>query len=351
MQDTRLSIPSNGRQTVEARGFGIATENLNLSSYTPDQQDTLGFWWHLAKDKGWTFKEFERQTGVSTTTLTRLYRGIYQGDIAAQVKKLENAKVTFAHAAENPDFLLTSLAKVMFTAFDKTRALRNVTIMWGVKGIGKTTIMREYTHTHNHGHTFYVRCLGSGCSIAQFIRHVAASMNIVILNRNSYDLRCAILAYLSKGSRLLIVDELHEVFLTCTNRQIVQICEFLRELADVAEVGLALVGTHELHHQFFNGPHKGMLAQMVDRGTVQIQLKAKPTKGDVLLFLGHYELAYPSETDGDALSLLNDIIQSNGLRKLTQHLRDGQAYANKRQETYQWHHFVAAHDAIQSLSK
>jgi uncharacterized protein YerC len=61
----------------EAKGFGIATENLDLTRYTAAQQEILNFWWHVAKDKGWSLREFDRQTGVSTTTLTRVYRGIY----------------------------------------------------------------------------------------------------------------------------------------------------------------------------------------------------------------------------------------------------------------------------------
>jgi hypothetical protein len=49
--------------------------------------------------------------------------------------------------------------------------------------------------------------------------------------------------------------------------------------------------------------------------------------------------------------MLNDILRAHGLRKLTLHLRDGAAYANKREETYNWNHFIAAFQAIQSLSR
>ena len=94
-----------------------------------------------------------------------------------------------------------------------------------------------------------------------------------------------------------------------------------------------------------------MLAQLVDRGTVQIPLGSKPTKGDILAFMKHYGLAYPDAGEPVALALVNDIIASNGLRKLTLHLRDGMAYAIKKSERYEWHHFVAAHEAIQSLGK
>ena len=94
-----------------------------------------------------------------------------------------------------------------------------------------------------------------------------------------------------------------------------------------------------------------VLAQLVDRGTIQIQLPSKPTKSDVVEFLRHYGLKFPTESDAAAARLLNDTIAGHGLRMLTLRLRDGKAFAVKRGEEYTWDHFVNAFEAIQSLSK
>lgn len=334
------------------RGFGVSVETIDdaLAIYTEQEQVTLRFWFFLAKDKGWSLSTLARQCGVSSTVLSRLLNGKYNAEVGSVVRTLERAQANFFQVVENPEFIMTSLAKLMFAAFDKTRALKNVTIMWGPKGIGKSTVEVEYTRLNNHGRTYYVRCPGSGCTVYQFVRHVTNGMHVARTKTSLLESRDAVVEYLGKGSRLLIIDELHEIFLTCSDRTIIQICEWLREIADVADCGLALTGTNEMHHQFFTGRHKDVLSQLVDRGTLQIELPAKPTKQDVLLFLDHYHLPAPAE-DGDAMPIVNDIIASNGLRKLTHHLRDGQAYAAKKAEAYAWHHFVSAHQAIQSLGK
>jgi DNA transposition AAA+ family ATPase len=156
---------------------------------------------------------------------------------------------------------------------------------------------------------------------------------------------------LAAGQRLLIIDELHQAFLTTRTDTAVKCCEFLREIADVAGCGLVLVGTELLKTEIFTGIHKEALRQLVDRGTVQAALPAKATKKDYTAFLDFYGLPFPTEADGEALPTLEDILKSSGLRKLTMHLRDGLAYATRKQEPYAWTHFVAAFEAIQSLSK
>lgn len=345
-------VPSN-HMLASGRSYGITRENLDeaIALYTPQQQDVLLFWWDTGKDRGWGLAELYKQTGVSSTTLTRLFQGIYQGSVPEQITKLQKAREQFGESVDNPDFIMTSLAGQMFKAFDKTRALKNVTIMWGKMGIGKSTVELEYTRQNNHGQTYYVRCPGHGCTIFQFVQHVSKSMRISINAGTVSSMRDRIAAYLSKGNRLLIVDELHEIFRTCTPLTIIRICEWLREVQETAQCGLALTGTELLQKEFFHGVHKDILAQLVDRGTVQIALSSKPTKGDVVAFLRHYGLQFPGADQPVATQLVNDIIASNGLRKLTLHLRDGKAYSIRRQEPYTWDHFVAAFEAIQSLGK
>jgi len=154
------------------------------------------------------------------------------------------------------------------------------------------------------------------------------------------------------GQRLLIVDELHQAFLTMRGDTAVKCCEFLREIKDESQCGLVLIGTEVLEEHIFRGPHKQALEQLVDRGTIQIPLPPKATQPDIRRFLNAYGLDFPdADTAPAAARILNDIIRSAGLRKLTLHLRDGKAYANKREETYTWEHFTAAFEAIQSLSK
>lgn len=337
---------STGSLGISADAF----EQIITKTYDHEGQEILRFWFFTARLRNWSLGKLQQVTGVSTTVLSRIFRGIYQTDGTAIISKLSKAKETFRESAENPDFIDTSLARRLFAIFDKTRALRNVSILWGQMGIGKTECINEYHRRNNHGRTQVVR-FPAGATFAYFVAHIAKSCGIPTRNLANFEQRARILAVLSAGQRLLIIDELHQAFLTTRSDTAVKCCEFLREIADTAGCGMVLIGTELLQESFFKGPHKDALRQLVDRGTVQVGLPSKATQNDYKKFLTSYGLDLPTANEPEAASILGDIIKTSGLRKFTLHLRDGAAYAAKREETYTWSHFVAAFEAIQSLSK
>lgn len=349
---TTLTPPAPDDSNPRSTGsYGIAAHHFEatLNNYPEASREILRYWFFLGKDKNWSLAKLQDATGVSTTTLSRVFRGVYGAETESVVATLERARLTYAESVDNPEFIETSLARRLFATFDKTRALGNVSIVWGKMGIGKTAIATEYQRRNNHGKTLLVR-FPAGATFAFFVAHVAKACGVSVRSQSQIQQREKIYQVLAAGKRLLIVDELHQAFLTTRSDTAVKCCEFLREIIDVSGCGLVLMGTKLLQESVFSGPHKDALAQLVDRGTVQIPLPDKATKSDVKAFLSNYGLQFPSPED-PAAHVLNDILVSHGLRKLTMHLRDGAAYARKRQESYQWTHFLSAFEAIQSLSK
>jgi DNA transposition AAA+ family ATPase len=345
--DPTIQRPTGGSLSIAADEFEIVL----ASKYSEEHAEILRFWYFTAREHNWNLGRLAKQTGISTTTLHRLFRGEYGADEATACAKLARSRESFRESSDNPDFIETSLAKRMFAIFDKTRALRNVSILWGPMGIGKTEIIREYYRQNNSGRTAWVR-FPTGATFAFFVSHIASSIGVASRGKSVFEQRQKIIRILSAGQRLLIIDELHQAFLTTRTDTAVKCCEFLREISDEAACGLSLVGTEVLEEHVFRGPHKEALRQLVDRGTVQVPLPAKATQMDYQKFLAAYGLDFPDPAkEPDATAVLTDIIKSAGLRKLTLHLRDGAAYANKCDEDYRWHHFSAAFKAIQSLAK
>jgi DNA transposition AAA+ family ATPase len=335
-----------GGLTISPHDFELVLHN----HYDESAAEVLRFWFFTAKQRNWNLKKLAAVTGLSTTVLHRLLRGEYPADPSNAIASLDAARQTIKDSAENPEFIATSLAARMFTIFDKTRALRNVSILFGRMGIGKTECVNEYLRRSPVGRTAVVR-FPAGCSFPQFLQHVGRALGVARTG-NAGNTRERIIQLLSMGQRLLIVDELHQAFLTTRTDTSVKCCEFLREIADVAGCGMVLIGTELLEEHFFRGPHKEALRQLVDRGTVQATLPAKATKQDYQKFLKAYGLDFPDPaSEPEATALLNDIIKSAGLRKLTLHLRDGLATANKREEAYSWVHFVDSFNAIVSLGR
>lgn len=345
--------PDSSPKFSATGSLNISTENFEsaITIYDGESADVLRFWFFTARERGWSLPKLQDATGISTSTLSRVLRGVYGGDVPGTIEKLRRAQANFVESVANPDFIETSLSRQMFALFDKTRALGNVSILWGRMGIGKSTIIREYQRMNNHGRTLSIR-FPAGANFNTFLRVIAKGCGISLSGRKLFELRTAIVKILGAGKRLVIVDELHQAFLTCSPEMAVRCCEFLREIADESDCGMVLIGTEALEESILNGQYKEALAQLVDRGTVQVPLPAKPTRKDIADFVGHYGLALPGKEDTTgAKVIIDDIIIHSGLRKLTMHLRDGAAYANKRGDAYTWLHFVAAFDAIQSLSK
>lgn len=335
----------NTNYNIEAHQF----ERV-ISELPAIQQDTLRFWFFLGKERGWSLAKLAKTCGSSSTTLSRVFRGDYGAGLEKICGDLARARDNFAEGADNPDFIHTSLAKKFFRIADRTRAMSTVSIMWGAMGIGKTAVATEYKRLNNHGRTIYYRC-SPGLSFAQFVAEIAAASGVVYKKFTQLRTREKLFALLAAGNRLLIVDELHQLFIRREKNDTTAIlqCEFLREIYDRSGCGLVLIGTRALETHLHN--QREALAQLLDRGTMQINLGDKPSAGDLRLFIANYGLPDLNEREPEASAIVADTLKLSGLRLLTLRLRDGAAAAAKAGEPYAWKHFCAAFKAISSLSK
>ncbi len=337
------SVYHNANYNVAPDQFEKVIAGLN-----EPQQETLRFWYFLGKDRGWSLTKLAKICGTSSATLSRVFRGDYGADVATLCAALAKARDNFAESVNNPDFIPTSLANRVFRICDRTRALSTVTIMWGVMGIGKTTVLQEYKRQNNHGRTVYLRC-SPGMTFVQFVTSLASAAGVASKKQTHLRMREKLFTVLGAGNRLLIVDELHQLFLRRSQNDITPVlqCEFLREIYDRANCGEVLVGTKALERHLID--QKEALAQLLDRGTMQISLPEKPSAKDVKAFISNYGLPELDERQPEASAIVSDILKSSGLRMLTLRLRDGATTAAKAAETYTWSHFISAFKAISTL--
>lgn len=341
------------RPATTTTNYNIAPDQFErvISTLPDGQQDVLRWWYFLGKDRGWPLTQLAKACGSSSTTLSRVFRGEYGAELEQLCASLAKARESFHEAVDNPDFIMTSLAKEIFAICDRVRALRTVAILWGAMGIGKTTVLEEYKHRHNHGRTIYYRC-EPGMTLVQFIQSFAGACGVGYKSRvTQLKLREKLFTLLAAGQRLVIIDELHQLFLRRPGNDLtaVQQCEFLRTIYDKAGCGLILTGTKALEKYMID--QKEALAQLLDRGTMPIHLPDKPTADDARIFVKSFGLPALTASEPEAATIIKDILASSGLRKLTLHLRDGAATAAKRGEKYTWSHFCAAFEDLQSLGK
>lgn len=355
MNTTIIAQPDTGLTPVTNHtNYNIAPDQFEavIAKIPEDQQDTLRFWYFLGKDRDWSLGKLASACGVSTTTLSRVFRGDYGADLKNLCASLEKARASYSQSVENPDFIMTSLAKHMFQVFDSTRALRTVSFMIGVMGNGKTSNAQEYKARNNHGRTCYYRC-EPGLTLAQFIGGVADACGIKLKTKKGQTvIREKTYSILSAGNRLLIIDEFHELFLRRQSNDITPVlqAEYLRAIHDISGCGLSIISTDALSKHLIDNSEA--LAQLIDRGPMGIiKLPAKPTADDLKSFIKSYGLAPLTDREPVAQAVVKDILQSSGLRKLVMHLRHGASYAKRLGLRYEWHHFTKAFEDIKSLNR
>lgn len=308
-----------------------------------EQQDILRWWFFHGKENNLSLSKLAERCTVSSGTLSRIFRGTYGAELNSVCQRLTVARETYAGSVANPDFIMTSLARRMWSIFHEARDLACVHILWGKMGSGKTTAAENYKEQHNHGRTAYYRC-GAATSFTVFLAELAASMGITAKNRGHQDVRLEIKRLMAVGQRLLIVDELHEIFETCHPNTAVKIAEFFREIHDCAKCGLVLIGTPVLRKHLKEGPLKDILAQLVNRSPDGlITLPAKHTKQDVIAIHEHYGLKAPGDDQPEARRLLGELNKTDSLRKLALTIRAGARTAQIAQEPFTWDHVVKAH--------
>ncbi len=345
--------PAAARAVTTTTNYNIAPDQFErvISTLPNEQQDVLRWWYFLGKDRGWGLPQLAKACGSSSTTLSRVFRGEYGAELNQLCAALAKARDSFHEGVDNPDFIMTSLGKEIFAICDRVRALRTVAILWGAMGIGKTTVLEEYKQRNNHGRTIYYRC-EPGMTLVQFIMSLAAACGVGFRSKQTQlRVREKLYSLLGAGQRLVIIDELHQLFLRREGNDITPVlqCEFLRAVFDKSGCGLVLTGTKALEKYMTD--QKDALAQLLDRGTMPIHLPDKPTQADAAAFILNYGLPALSASEPEASAIVKDILKASGLRKLTLHLRDGAATAAKRKESYAWRHFVTAFEDLQSLGK
>lgn len=205
-QTLLTSVRNTTNYNVAPDAFEKVIRNL-----PEEQQDVVRHWYFLGKENAWPLSRLAKATGLSTTTLSRVFSGTYGAELSSVCATLQQARASYVETVENPDFILTSLARKVWRICDRTRSLRTVTLMWGVMGIGKTTIAEEYKLRNNHGRTIYYRC-SPGLTFVQFVTELARAAGIASNRRQTHlRLREKLFTVLAAGNRLLIVDELHQL--------------------------------------------------------------------------------------------------------------------------------------------
>lgn len=248
--------------------------------------------------------EASRITGVSTTVISRVLSGKYDGNmdtVLAKIEQARNTEISRTALAGKVQFVPTHLAGEVFKQCDFTRILRGLNRIVGHSQIGKTTALEEYVKTHPDT---YLITLYPETTMSSLIRMLAAAFGVKA--HIARDLALRELAAPLTPNSLIIIDESHQV---AYGNHGVKTMELLRALRDLAKCGVLLCGTYTLDAWMRRGVASDTLCQLTKRGTTAY-LESYPHRADLDVIADSYNLP-PLDDESNELAL--EFITREGL--------------------------------------
>lgn len=180
--------------------------------------------------------EVAKKLGVSPATVSQYLKGAYTGDVVAIDKKIDEllARVKDREQAINTDFVATKTAIEILDTCDLAHKAKNINIVIGGAGLGKTRALKYYAQTISN-----VILIEADPTFSPKVLLIELCNKLSISpTRNNHDNLTAIIDKLNGSERLLVIDEAE--LLNYKSLEIV------RRIHDKAQIGVILAGMPKL---------------------------------------------------------------------------------------------------------
>lgn len=335
------------QESVERHAGRISRERvLAATSELPDRQREAVRWLHsYALENRLNLKSLAEKLRCSDSSLSQLFSGKYPASLDNFVQEIESFRklVGQRSAVTKVSFIKTELSDRIFQCCEAALIYQRIMFIFGASQIGKTRALEQYAERSQD--VVYVR-MPEGGILGDFLYELAQALKIST-EHNTAQLKRRIKAAFD-DRMVLIVDELHQVFMTKGGSSRLRSIEFIRELYDRCRCGVVLSGTNIFRDEIQHGRHKQILEQLDLRGLASLQLPDRPSAEDLNAFATAYGLLPAS---GQAAALQDKIIKEHRLSRWLTVLQAASRLAQKKKETMDWQHVLTAHAGLESLSK
>lgn len=385
----RRDAPDLPEPMLDEGAGDLTTLSINISgnivttstAHLPEDQKLLVRWlFSWAMDNKLTWGQLEAKAGIDRSTLHRVFKGKYLyptrsfkggeqivhpkaglpirlDGICLKIAKLKG-RTEKVETKLSVGFLETSTWRTMEWACGQAAKKNKPVFVYSDAQIGKTEAAREYAHQHNSGITTYIRIPPTG-GVRSLL--VAFAVALHLNPKRPYDeLRQDIIEALDK-SKLLILDEIHEIFITSSGKTAIRLLEEIRYIWDQTHCGMVLIGTNVFRDSFEEAEFKKFLSQWKRRGLYEINLPAITPDADLAIALASYGLPFTPVDDKPFKLALPEIKGANleqDVRQLTKdgfgqimtRLEDGKGVAEKAGHAYSWADFITARNIVRKMA-
>ncbi len=186
-----------------------------------------------------------RKMGASITVVSQVLRNRYTGNITKIEKKIQDVleREQVRAKALKGSFVDTSISKRIFDICKMVQIDKDIGIVIGKSGIGKTIALREYANRNTE-----VIYLEADCTYTQtvLLDELMEQLGTALVRGRIHDKQKKIIEILKGSDKLLIIDQAE--FLKRMDMEI------LRTIYDKADIGIVLCGLAELERFLLQMP-------------------------------------------------------------------------------------------------
>jgi len=283
--------------------------------------------------------------GYDGSTVSRVFHGNYAGDMGAIVKAILRFRTLQEERAsvKRAPFVTTALYREIEECCQAALTYQKIVLIFGESQMGKTTCLRHYAETHNHGETVMVE-MPVGGSLSHFMEVLAPKLR---MNRQREGALAVNLLRSLGPNNLLIVDEVSRAMQARSyGGKALKTLDFIRALHDSTGCGVVLCGTNVFRDQMQDRSVEKFLNQLNRRCVLRRQLPDQPSRADLNAFAKHYGL---DPAFDEARKLQTQVIAEHGLGVWLTTLTSASRKASKEGKPMTWQHVLKAHAFFRSM--
>ena len=290
-----------------------------------------------AKGRGLSLADTGKMIGYDQTTVSRLFRGRYEGSMQNVAKAIKRAKHLADERSQmvSAEFIETSIWRDVRATCDLALVHQMPAIIEGPSQMGKTVALREYQRRSEYA-VRYVR-VPSAPGIRGMMEAVADAC-MVTTRCTSEQLRRRVAKSLDERT-LLILDEFHQLAISSGAQSARKCMEWVRELYDESKCGLVFCGTNKIMTDLFEGEVGQVADQLLERCIVQLTIPARLPDTDIALVGQAYGLPPPN---GEVL----DLVRTLRMNRLCKVLMLSEGLARKRGVPLSWDAFLQTYTTV-----
>ncbi len=333
------------RQANRIPGYKVVEVTASL----PDEQRLAIRWLHAHYyDSGESLAAVGTRINYDGGTISKIFHGKYEGDLAAVVKAIERYRRLMEERASvnRAPYIETTLYRDIEKCCQAALTYQKIVMLFGESQVGKTAALKHYADKHNHGETTYVE-MPAGGSLSHFQAALAAKLRMSNQTRGEI-MAMNIMACLGPNNLLVIDEVLRALQARSYGGSTLKTLDFIRAIHDNTGCGIVLCGTNVFRDTMRDPKLVKFLAQFNRRCLLRRQLPDVPGRADLNAFARHYELDPAAE---EALTLQKRVVAEHGLGVWLTTLTAAARKAGKQGRKMTWEHVIDAHAFFQDMEK